>query len=282
MCHAAKRAGICLSIAVMTGLTSGCATRGPVTSTPPPVERASRVALSSEDLWTLYEKAVDTTRYPKPSAISTSLVPIVHSTPGLRWDDQGRVLMVAWTKRQFYEASLGKSYTFSHGPVWLTAVPFIQSFCSPLGLPPDQLDTRLQQVLGLRPDSTYDAFVQMWVDPKDFFRPCADPEVTDRECTLNLTTQPSPEGQCPWTGSSESQTSVKWVEVTQDHLTWMCDNWTRSFPANPHDGFPWTALGYTYDWGQPNPVGQSEFVAPVGTTVVIESITDTAEYCGAP
>jgi hypothetical protein len=42
-----------------------------------------------------------------------------------------------------------------------------------------------------------------------------------------------------------------------------------------------TGLGYTYDWGRPDPVGQSEFVVPRGTTVVIESITATAEYCAA-
>ncbi len=158
--------------------------------------------------------------------------------------------------------------------------------CSPTGgtgFPcesPDQLRTRLRQVLGLRPDGDDDAFVQMWADPKDFFRPCADPEVTDRECTLNLTTRASPRDGCPWSDSSQGQVSARWVSVTQDHLAWMCDNWTRSFPANPHDGYPWTALGYTYDWGKPSPVGQSEFVAPQGTTVVVESITGTEEYCG--
>lgn len=275
MRRAARRAGFGLSVILATGLLTGCASRGPV---PPPVERISPKDFQSADLWKLYAQAVEATKYPQPSAISTALVPIVHSTPGLQWDEQGRVLMVAWTKKEYYESSVGKPYTFSHGDVWLTAVPFLQNFCKKV--PQDLLAFRLKQVLGLRPNGDYDAFVQMWVDPKDFFRPCADPEITDRECTLNLTIQASPEGQCPWQDSFADQVSLQWVSVRSEHLAWMCDKWNSSFPSNPQDGFPWTALGYTYDWGQPkNPVGESEFVAPNGTTVVIESVRDTAEYC---
>lgn len=272
-----RSAGRGLAVVLITVCVTGCASRGVA----PPVARSLPARPSSEELWALYEKAVETTRHPQASAISTALVPIVHSTPGLRWDPQGRVLMVAWTKRQYYEGSKGKPFTFTHGPVWLTAAPRLQDFCRRLGLPPDELDLRLRQLLGLRPDGSYDAFVQFWVDPKDFFRPCADPEITDRECTLNLTAGDSPADSCPWKDSFSGQTSATWTQVTQDHLTWMCENWTRSFPANPRDGYPWTGLGYTYDWGQPNPVGESEFVAPQGTTVGVESITGTAEYCAA-
>src|SRR4030095_11133799 len=184
MSHSAWGAWRGVSIVLVAGLLAGCAGRG-----------APRVGLSSEELWTLYERAVATTKVSHTSGISTGRVPIVHSTPELRWDAQGRVLMAAWTKRQYYEESVGKPYTFTYGPVWLTAVPFLRDFCRSLGLPPDALDTRLRQVLGLRPDNANDAFVQVWIDPKDFFRPCADPEVTDRECTLNLTVQDSPPGQ---------------------------------------------------------------------------------------
>ncbi len=272
-----KKARRGLSVVLLAGLLTACAGQRAT----PPVTPPLRTELPSEELWALYEKAVEATKHPKPSAISTGLVAIVHSTPDLRWDAQGRVLMVTWTKRQYYEGSVGKPYTFTHGPVWLTAVPRLHDFCRSLGLPPDDLDMRLRQLLGLRPDASNDALVQVWVDPKDIFRPCADPEVTDRECTLNLTVDDSQSDPCPWKDSFQDQTSAKWVQVTQDHLSWMCDNWTRSFPANPHDGFPWTALGYTYDWGQPNPLGQSEFVTLPGTTVVIESITETAEYCAA-
>jgi len=246
------------------------------------VERVSQIGLASEDPWKLYEQAVEAAKFPQPSAISTSLVPIVHSTPGLRWDGQGRVLMATWTKGRFYDGKKqGDPYAFDFGQSWLTAVPFVKSFCQKVQK--DKLTLRLQQLLGLPPKAEEDAndtFVEVWVNPADLFRPCADPEIIDRECTLNLTAQDSPEGQCPWKDSFAGQVSERWVKVEQTHLDWMCSNWEQVYPPDPLKGFPWTALGYTYDWGQPDHVGQSEFVAPKGTKVVIESITGTAEYCG--
>ena len=264
MARSAWLAGLGLSLL----LTSACAS-----------PRAPRVNLPPDDLWKLYREAVEAAKHPEPSRISTRLVPILQYTPRLRWDAEGRVLMSTWTKGQYYKDSVGKPYTFSHGPVWLTAVPFVQDFCRSLRLPPDRLSLRLEQLLGLPPDAGYDAFVQLWIDPEDFFRPCADPEVTDRECTLNLTADRSPRDACPWAGSFQGQVSSTWVTVTQSHLDWMCTNWTGSYQPKEGPPYPWTGLGYTWDWGQPNPVGQSEFVAPQGTTVVIESVTPTAEYC---
>ena len=280
MPRTAWKVGFGLALILHTGLMTGCATRGPVSTSPPPVAGAPAAEIPANDLWPIYVKAVEATKHPQPSAISTGLVPIVRSTPGLRWDGQGRVLMVTWTMREHYEGFVGKPYTVTHGDLWLTAVPFAQSFCRTLGLPPDKLRLRLNQLLGMPPDRSHDAFVQMWVDPKDFFRPCADPEITDRECTLNLTPHQAPEGQCPWEESFAGQTSARWVSVTEDHLDWMCGNWRGSFEVEPKDRYPWTGLGYTYDWGQPKGhVGQSEFVALPGTTVLIESITGTEEYC---
>ncbi|MBK8453511.1 MAG: hypothetical protein WAQ53_14365 [Thiofilum sp.] len=45
-------------------------------------------------------------------------------------------------------------------------------------------------------------------------------------------------------------------------------------------GYPWTRLGYTYDWGKPNnPIGFSEFVIDKGAKVEVKSVTTTAKYC---
>jgi hypothetical protein len=62
----------------------------------------------------------------------------------------------------------------------------------------------------------------------------------------------------------------------------MCDNWTSSYPpGEPRKSYPWTALGYTYDWAPsaPGHVGDSEFVAPQGTPVTVRAVVPTAEYC---
>jgi len=49
---------------------------------------------------------------------------------------------------------------------------------------------------------------------------------------------------------------------------------------NPAKGYPWTRLGYTYDWGNPDSeVGLSEFVITAGATIKIENVYETAAYC---
>jgi hypothetical protein len=50
---------------------------------------------------------------------------------------------------------------------------------------------------------------------------------------------------------------------------------------DPSKGYPWTRLGYTYDWGNPeSEVGLSEFVVAAGSMVGIEAVSDNETYCG--
>jgi len=258
-------------------LAAGCATA------PPPKPIPPKPAPGTEELWALYAAAVRTAQVPAQDHVSTELVPILRTNQKLRWD-QGRVLMVTWTKRKYYEGKAGQPYTLPGTPqpvtVWLSAVPYLQEDCRGWGLPPAGLPLRIAQSLGLPPPSEggNDSFVQMWVDPRTFFRPCPDPEITDQECQVSLDGGPAGRsGGCPW---STDQVSGAFVRVSDDHLQWMCGQWKTAFQGEPN--YPWTALGYTFDWGDLlHPWGQSEFVAPPGTTVWIEGISSAEEYCGS-
>jgi len=45
--------------------------------------------------------------------------------------------------------------------------------------------------------------------------------------------------------------------------------------------YPWTRLGYTYDWGNPcHEVGLSEFVIKKDAEVIVEDIETVEEYFG--
>lgn len=260
-------------LATLLLLLSGCASSRPGPAVP--------VVPDTESLWTLYEQAVQNARYPRPDHISRELVPILTFTPGLVWDEsRQKVLMVTWSKAQYYTGQPPYDTTI---PVdaWMTAVPFAQRFCRRTGLRGDALRLRLAKRFGLPPDASDDVFVQMWVDPRTFFRPCPDPEITDRECGVNLTAGPvETSGSCPWSAALQGQLSARFVTVSQEQLDWMCSNWTRSYPAGePRKSYPWTALGYTYDWGAEGFRGESEFVLPANTPVTIESITPTDVYC---
>jgi hypothetical protein len=243
--------------------------------------REAPAAASDDELWRDYEVAVEDARYPRPERIVRDLVPITTAFDGLVWDaTRQHVLMVTWSR--------SSKYTHT-GPMalpsetWLTAVPFVRRFCQATGLSGKLLDTRLAQRIGLPPNPTYDVFVEMWVAPADIFRPCPDPEIDDRECVVNLTTGTVDRAApCPWQAARTAQVSGKFTLVSQDHLKWLCDNWTSRYPpGKPRESYPWTALGYTYDWSRSSPghVGDSEFVAPAGTAVDVKAITKTGEYC---
>ena len=45
---------------------------------------------------------------------------------------------------------------------------------------------RLEQRLGLPPKAGKDAFLEVWIDPADLFRPCPDPGIADRECQVDV------------------------------------------------------------------------------------------------
>jgi hypothetical protein len=49
--------------------------------------------------------------------------------------------------------------------------------------------------------------------------------------------------------------------------------------AEPLQNFPWTALGYTYDWGSKNHVGPSEFLSLKGTQVFFHRRATNDAYC---
>ena len=147
---------------------------------------------------------------------------------------------------------------------WFTAVPQVQEFCQKYqaidSTIPDnvELSLRLQQYLGLilNKYSTKTHFVEMWVKAEDLTRPCIDGEINDSSC--NLLPLPVP----------DSSPVVKAI-------------YTNSYTNAKKEYYPWSGLGYTYDWGNPLKPhqGPSEFIInptpekPVEVEVV--SVTPT-------
>jgi len=71
--------------------------------------------------------------------------------------------------------------------------------------------------------------------------------------------------------------SHQFVTVSDTHQQWFHDPKQKTYGA---DGYPWTRLGYTYDWGNPkSEIGLSEFVIRAGATVTIHAVSDTVNYC---
>jgi len=122
-----------------------------------------------------------------------------------------------------------------------------------------------------------DAFLQVWIDPSEMFRPCPTLSLAQDHC----------EPSSPTLKKNPDITSAKPQPWQCDGLPeestdkWLCNWWSGSYLLFGWvNKFPWTALGYTYNWANmDNPQGADEFVAYKGKPVVFESIASLDEYC---
>ncbi|MFP5272271.1 hypothetical protein [Coleofasciculus sp.] len=163
--------------------------------------------------------------------------------------------MVTWTSWNGYDTQIGLPMELSR-ETWVTSVPELQTFARTLNLDSESLALRLEQYLGLPPHNGKTKFVEMWVNVSDLFRPCPDAETNDTRC------------------------EVKFPEtVDLQHQDWINNLQLASYETN---GYPWTRLGYSYDWGSlEGEIGASEFVVRKGANITIESVKNTVDYCKA-
>ena len=217
-------------------------------------------SLSEDELRQAYSRAVKDAEIAEPAEISQELIPIVDHNPHLIWQGKrggSRILVVTWTsppKNDDKTASRKAEYD-----VWVTVAPELKNFCRKLNLSSRKLTLRLEQLLGLPPNSRKTVFKEIWVDPGDLFRPSPDPEITDREAGLDF------------------PKSDKFLTVDNNHICWF--NKTRG-NSYSNGGYPWTRLGYTYDWGNPtSEIGLSEFVIKKGAPIAIHAVVSVDAYC---
>ena len=202
-----------------------------------------------------YQQAVEDAVDARIDEIDNSLWSITLDNTDLIWqkvDGKPQVLMVTWTSWDGYDDKIGEKMQLTR-EVWTTPVPQLQTFISQFNLNEDNLTLRLEQYLGLPPENGKTKFVQMWVEPKDLFRPCPDPEIIDTSCSLEFPSNVEPQ-----------------------HQEWVNEKILTSYGKN---GYPWTRLGYTSDWGSiTTEIGASEYVVRVGAEVEIDSVINTIEY----
>jgi len=247
-----------------------------------------------------YTIAVDDARAAEPHEISYSLTPINNENPDLIWENGvvgSRLLVVTWLgdAGKYYKCTnpdgcSGNTSCIEGGECpkyrydsWVTVVPEIKTFFG--DTVPEPL--RVAQLLGLPPEVAvkgdpreYKYMLEMWVSPQDLFRPCPDPEVFDTACELSFPTDPL---YMHYPNDRIMATAGPDYGVFMVYTDWFTHQANYSYNLN-YSPYPWTRLGYTYDWGSSNPVGLSEFVLHGrkvdGSTISvgINSVKTTAEY----
>jgi hypothetical protein len=165
--------------------------------------------------------------------------------------DAARVKVVTWTR---YDYRLGASSVGVN--VWVTLVPEVREICRNYKGSEQDIELRLEQLLGLPTTASYTQFVEMEVRREDIFRPCPNPDPQASTCTDSF-----PQG------------------VSPEHTAFMANQAFSSWRLP--GGYPWTRLGYTFDWGPEakSRYGASEFVVRKGSKVNVTAITKSAAYC---
>ena len=278
-----SRVGVLMGAVLWAALLSaGC---GSESAAPP----------SPSALQTMYSTAVYDARSVTPAKISRKLTAITSDNRELVWENSApgsRVLLLSWIRSsdaKYYDGTVdpacrpGSSNCTLKADLWVTVVPEMKNLFP--GMSPQPL--RIAQLLGVPPEYALEerSMVELWVSPRDLFRPCPDPEITDNECQADFPADPF-----------RSFTSTELVRATEgpgwtvfmNYTGWFNNRRdyiyanTRNYPAS--SPYPWTRLGYTYDWGSSAHFGLSEFVihgrklSNSGISVGIRSLKSTADY----
>jgi hypothetical protein len=212
--------------------------------------------------WETYERAVNAARLARMSRSSKTLLTISPDQP---------VNVVAWMREDQADrlkAASGEWVNRAPSETWVTIEPHLQDFCRAFvrDRRPDEarLNQRLEQRLGLSPASSKTNLVRMRLahpGPAVIFRPCVDPAADQADCSVG------PPAKAP-----------------AAHQQWFYQQYYSSYGQSLIGEFPWTALGYTFDWapGAASPfqrIGESEFVIHKDAPIEILEVVTTSQYC---
>lgn len=167
--------------------------------------------------------------------------------------DAAHISVVTWTN--YPDSYKPGQYTeLTWGETWVTLNGTVQQRCQQM--PPANLITGLQKLLGLplAPDQGR-SFVTLEVERADLFRPCADPSLSKPHCGATF-----PES------------------ASEQHRAWYAGQTANAYQSP--NGYPWTRLGYTYNWQEgESEVGPAEFVIRKGARVKTLAINDNHSFC---
>lgn len=216
---------------------------------------------TTTDNESLYRESIENLMSPAPSKICDDLISITPQNTDLtrkNINGENYILVVTWKQNvSFYKPYLDSAYyNTGNYQIWVTTAPELLQRMQKANY--DDADLRLKQLLGLPPNSVYSYFVEFWVKPEDLFRPCPDNEITDSKCSLCF-----PE--------NTDTSYISWINTNRINRYYQCEL---------YENYPWTQLGYTYDWNAKNEshVGLSEFVIDVDKNIVVNAIYTTNDY----
>ena len=180
------------------------------------------------------------------------LVNINHEDPNVTWN--GNKVLVAFMHKYPDSYPAGTNITLQWGNVWCVSAKELELFVTNNNT--DDWTLRLHQILGMPTSKNYTTITALWVDANLLYRPA---NVTNPNAAMAMKYQP--------TGDDTFDTMYK---------AWFDSNIIWSYFDS---AFPWTRLGYTYDWADnEKEYGLSEFLIFSGATASVEYTYSVSEF----
>jgi hypothetical protein len=157
--------------------------------------------------------------------------------------------MLTWTTHDY---AMG-SQVLTHA-VWVVEASQMKAHCQAIFASGENPSERINQLLGMPPDSSdsrHFELIRVPVTPYVFVKDQLQGEII-RPC---------------FSSGNVSQSSCHYSAKTVSPY----QHWLESIKTETAN-YPWTGLGYTYDWSPNNPshIGLSEFILPIGAQVWVE------------
>lgn len=175
------------------------------------------------------------------------LVTLTEDDGRVIWNDaKDKVLLVTW--HNYPDDCVPGAAIGEYGDIWATSLGEMKSRVLENEKGVTDWEVRFAQLLGVHEDEGYTGFTAFWVSPQDVIRPAFVTDVTKQ---------------------MENDYSL----VTGDWKEWFDANILYSYFESD---YPWTRLGYTYDWGGTQEYGLTEFLVrePAKTEIAFTYTTE--------
>jgi len=212
----------------------------------------------------LYKSAILDAMVADDAEIIDTLWALTPENTSLQWKTikgKPHVLMASFMR---YPSSypVGDSITTSWGESWLFIPQQMKARIGASFSATSDTTMRICQLLGLPPanERSNTHIAEIWVNPERLYRPAGSRVITTKTATAPLSNN-SPESFSSWFNNYIVFAYYRTLSGTTDYH------------------YPWTRLGYTYDWApKAKEVGLSEYVFQSNSGAWVEKVSKVGNY----
>lgn len=172
------------------------------------------------------------------------LVTLADNSDMATWNDKGQVLLLSW--HSYPESYIpGEQFTCKYGEMWTFTDKEVIGWYDNNSENVTDWELRFEQLLGLPETDNKTHVSAFWVDPEEIIRPAYQTDITQQMAPELLD------------GSALGE-----------YKEWFEGNAEYSYVTS---AYPWTRLGYTYDWlKDENEYGLTEFIILPNSVIDVE------------